>query len=1457
MICENCGFTNPEGFAYCGKCGSTLAFVTPSPSRLSQTDLDHLRAYLPPTLIEPLQIDLASPPASLVSICVAHLTALLETAASHLPDYVVQSVLHNPVPGRAGGQFVDGTLLFADISGFTAMSERLNQIGREGAEEITAIINRYFSMMLTILREHSGQLIKFGGDALLGLFPERPFPQERLFTPDTGPLRHNSATRAAHAALRMQDAMSQFTETVTSQGTFPLRMKVGLHKGCFFAAQLGTPQNMEYALFGQDVNATAAAESAASAGQVLLDQATCAAIDVNCTAVPLPQNNHYRLITHLDPITTQPPPPVNLLPGTPANLDTLRHAVKLLDALTPYLPVGLLPRLASGPNAPSLAGEHRLVGILFANIRGLGDIADRLGPGQEAQIVTALNHYFVSTSQALEQYGGVINKIDLYDHGDKLLVLFGAPIAHEDDAERAARAALGMQTALTKLQTTLPQQTGLLDLRLSQSIGISYGYVFAGYVGSDWRHEYTVMGDQVNLSARLMTAASHQPPATILISSNVRRKVQALLELQPQGEVSLKGKSAPVPIFTVTGPRAVPEPVRGLGSMRSPLVGRENEWGQLETAVTTLLNQHGQIITLIGEAGLGKSRLIEELHQHAANQKTIKWFEGRCLSYTESASYWVFQELLRQAINLHANEEPDVALHTLRHALDGIWPPDEIAANLPYLANFLNLPLDDSLQERIHFLDAEALQRRTFVALRAMLEAYAQACPLVLVLDDIHWIDHASAALLEFLMPVVSQLPVMWLLIFRPERHKSCWDIREKAAREFNFCHTEISLQPLDRNGSQALLQNLVGQAGWPPAVQALLLDRTEGNPLYLEEVLRALMNDELLVHGRSGQWEISGDIAGLKVPDTLQGVMMARLDRLPEPNRWTAQIASIVGRTFPYDVLSNISSGKQEQTVTPRLVQLQQSEIIEEAQRAPELIYSFLHGLMQEVCYSSLAVRARREYHRRIAYYLETNRAGGWSDSQSILPVIAHHAYVGQDWPVALRYQIQAGWQARQLFANHEAIDHFTKALECTTHLPEADTLHSRLVIQASLGELLVNTSRYEEAQEQLESAYILAAECHDNDMQAAVCRWMARSFELRGTYEQAFDWIAHGMDALQQRQTPESAQLLLIAGLIHIRQGDYEQAIAQCRRALSIAEQLGEITARARAYNLLGITLLRNDSQEAIAHFQQAYDLYQQAGDLYGQATSHNLVANAYFNLGHWQQADAHYQEARRLFEQIGDVYNLAMADNNLGGIALNRGQLDAALAFYREARHSLAKIAASDYVLGIIEMNLGATYIRRRELEQANRALDVGQEYFQKVQVREFLPELLRHQGRAALLAGKEYAAMSAAKKALHLARELAMRGEEGGACALLGEIAIAQQDFAEAVEWLTKSVTILEEASEEYMLARSRLWLARAFTGLGNRERARALLAPALETFDRLEAALDVTAVHTLLSQLNQP
>jgi len=383
---------------------------------------------------------------------------------------------------------------------------------------------------------------------------------------------------------------------------------------------------------------------------------------------------------------------------------------------------------------------------------------------------------------------------------------------------------------------------------------------------------------------------------------------------------------------------------------------------------------------------------------------------------------------------------------------------------------------------------------------------------------------------------VVNRAPLMLLLLYRPERSKGCWEVHEKVAREFSHCATEIALRPLAADESQKLLNNLMQMVRWPAEMRELILDRAEGNPLYLEEVLRALMDSRTLIQEAGGLWQINGGLDASQIPDTLQGVMMARLDRLEELHRWTAQVASVVGRIFAFDVLAHVVP-ENGSKLNASLVGLQQHEIVRETQRVPELGYSFRHALMHEVCYHSLSARARRQYHCKIAEYL--CEAASRRELESQDPLIAHHAFIGQDWRRALRYQLLVGQQAQRLYANHEAIDHFEKAMQSAENLPPAETLEPRQMIHAALGELLVTTGQYDHALEHLQGALALAIERGDCDAQARACRWHARLYELRGEYPSAFEWIDKGLAALGGRETTETAELRLIAGLIHTRQG------------------------------------------------------------------------------------------------------------------------------------------------------------------------------------------------------------------------------------------------------------------------------------------------------------------------------
>ncbi|MBN1177656.1 MAG: tetratricopeptide repeat protein [Anaerolineae bacterium] len=1424
--CPHCGFKNPPGFLFCGQCGASLEAKL---DRLSETDLEHLQAYLPPSLMKSLQFDPFSPPPTLLSQCLAHFSVLLQTTYTHLPIYLIEWILRDPTPGQVGGQFFDGTLLFADISGFTAMSERLSRVGREGAEEINLIVNRYFSTMLSILREHHGQMIAFGGDALLGLFIE----------PD-------SAARAVQAAWRMQTAMGAFTQTATSQGIFSVQMKVGVHRGRFFAAHLGTTQGMEYALFGRDVNATAATESAANGGQILLDAPTLAAISVPCRTTAVPGTN-YLTVEEIEPAAMLP---YFELPAVPALADptmkNLRRAVELLDAFTPYLPTGLLTRLVSDPQALGVQGEHRLVAALFANVVGLGEIADRLGPGREDEIVTGLNRYFVTVSQAIHHFGGVVNSIDLNTRGDKIFAAFGAPMAHEDDPERAVRAAMAMQDAMAEMCCALPEEVGLPDLCLEQKIGVSVGYVFAGYVGTNWRHDYTVMGDDVNLAARLMSKAD---PGNVIVSGDVRRKVQAIFELVPRGKVPLKGKSQPVPLFSLSGLREVPEPVRGLKGMFSELVGRQAEWTEIQTALEQLLSGRGQIVSVIGEAGLGKSRIVADARRA---HPSLRWVEGRCLSYTEASSYWAFHEIVRRIVGIRPGDSEREAWAKLRNALGRLLPRESMDTHLPYLGSFLGLSVvEEELYERVCYLSAEALQRRIFVALAALLEAHAHAepTPLVLLLEDIHWLDRASIALLAHVMPLVNRVPLMFLLAYRPERTKEFWQIQERARREFAHCTTEVILGPLSPADSYQLLVNLSGIVDWPAPMRERILDRAEGIPLYLEEVLRVLVEDRILVKEDDG-WRIGEEMETITVPDTLQGVLMARLDRLEESSRWTAQLASVVGRAFPFDILSHFQPENQDQLLH-HLVSLQQLEIVRETARIPELVYAFKQGLMQEVCYRSLLTRTRRQYHRKIAEYLETRHAISQLEAESSDALIAHHATAGQDWPRALCYHLSAGQQAQQLYANHAAIAHFETALASAANLSSDETASQRLVLHGAMGELLTTTGRYEHAQGHLEQTLTLSDALSDRKAQARACRWLGRMHELQGAYTPALEWIERGLGVLGEQETAETVQLLINAALIHTRQGAGDRAMECVQDALRIARDLGDLTALARANNMRGhFDRLKGDSASAIDHFQQAHDLYRRAGDIHGQAVSLNQIANAHFDVGQWREADQHYRQARAIFEQMGDVYNRAIADNNLGGIALNQGRLDEALGFYSAAVNAVEQIGESLWIQGVFHMNLGATYARRSEADVAMQHLRTALNLFEQAQSRDFVPETWRHLASSLLLSGEQEQARAYAGQALDLGRELSMRGEEGKVLRVLGEVAMAGQDWEKATAALEESVTILGEVQDEYEQARSRLVQAQLFAAQGEREHALTALDACRPVFERLEAQLDLAAARTL-------
>jgi tetratricopeptide (TPR) repeat protein len=618
--------------------------------------------------------------------------------------------------------------------------------------------------------------------------------------------------------------------------------------------------------------------------------------------------------------------------------------------------------------------------------------------------------------------------------------------------------------------------------------------------------------------------------------------------------------------------------------------------------------------------------------------------------------------------------------------------------------------------------------------------------------------------------------------------------------------------------------------------------------------MIGALRKANVLVRDE-GAWVLANDAdlstVSLGIPDSVHGIILARLDRLPDSHKPTIKVASVIGYSFELGLVAQVHPSRpNENMLRDQANTLEERDfILGNRQSGPEPTpnsYIFRQQATQEVSYETLLFTQRRELHCNIAEHLER-------ETPKAIDQIAYHAYLGEDWARSLRYHLAAGFQDKHLFANLQSIEHFRLASVSADHLPEEETLAERKDIHAGLGELLLTIGQHDEALEHLQEALALADKLGDPEAQAHVCRWLARSYEVRGQYEPALEWIGRGLSFLGDSLSPSALELRLIGGLIFSRLGDYERARRQARACLLAAEELQQPSIVARSHNLLGIIeRSRGRIRESAFHIEESLRLYEEIGNLQGQALAQNSLANAYFDMGQWTEADRFYRLAGQKLTQLGNVYNKIFIDNNLGGIALNQGRLDDARLYYQQALHSMKLLGGSLWLKGVIHLNLGATHTRRDELPVAFEHLNKSRELFEQVKNRDLLPEMHRRFSEA-YLAGRELAhAREEGLTALSLAEELSMLGEQGLARQVIGKIDAAEGRFDEAEENFLKAIDLLQKVGDDYGLARAQLSLAQLYDSYRQYDRRDEFLRQCDPIFRRLGASIEESRVQSLLN-----
>jgi ABC-type oligopeptide transport system substrate-binding subunit/class 3 adenylate cyclase/type II secretory pathway predicted ATPase ExeA len=679
-------------------------------------------------------------------------------------------------------------------------------------------------------------------------------------------------------------------------------------------------------------------------------------------------------------------------------------------------PAALQERLRSA--SAEIEGERKPVTILFTDIVGSTGLAEQLDPEEWKEIVSGAHR---RVSQAVYRYEGIVAQL----LGDGVLAFFGAPITHEDDPERAVRAGLDIQAAIRAYARDL---AGLVD-SFEMRVGIHSGTVVVGQVGDDLHMEYLAVGDAVNLAARLQSAAR---PGQVLLSEATGRLVRGAFELADAGALELKGKSAPVHAYEALTARTPAVSLRSGSRQATPLVGRLAELGQLNAALGQLQAGSGHIVAVLGEAGIGKSRLVDDARLAlTAHEASLRWLEGRSLSYGQALSFWTITQLLQADLELADGDPAPRVRAALRRRVGELFG-DQADQVLPYLAHLLGVRLDGPEADRAVALDGETLKRQVLWSLGRYFEQAARAQPLVLVCEDLHWADPSSLDALEQLLALTDRAPLVLILLARPERDAGAWRLKLRAETDYPHRFTEIDLEPLSASEQDQLVNHLLPVAELPPEMHQLILARSEGNPFYLEEVVHSLQEQGALVEV-DGRWQATPVLQRVEIPETLQGLLLARLDRLADDVRRTLQLAAVIGKSFPYRLLEAIS--KAERQLDTHLAQLQRVDLVREKSRRPELEYIFKHALTQEAAYQSLLLERRREFHRRVASALE----GMFADRRDeYFGLLAYHYEAAGEAAQAIDYLLRAGDQARVGDALPEARDYYQRAVALQQAVPD-----------------------------------------------------------------------------------------------------------------------------------------------------------------------------------------------------------------------------------------------------------------------------------------------------------------------------------------------------------------------------------------------------------------------------------